>query len=435
MQNENVERSRIIIYINASGARERKEISLGSKLTQAEFVEIKEYVSVIRDAVNANRRISDPIVNRWIHALFLNPQKYGVKDLYSKLANVGLIEPRPENQKKELGKSLDSFISFAAGEAYSQQTLDHYRHIANELKGYFGPDTPLDFINRQKANEWRKSKVDQGYADSTVSGYLKNAKRIFRYFVEEQHVNRNPFEFVKQSSKPIQSRKIYISCDLISQLIDLCIDPTLKVVLALARYGGLRIPSDIVLLTKDHFDFERDIFRIDALKGERAILGVNRIRSRVMPIFPILKRYIKPYVSNLKKGEMLFPYYQEQMNDIFAGERIKCKEALKFSRFLRKLNLSPWEKLFVNLRASCATDLFQIYDFFKVCSWLGHSLQVSIRHYKMITMENNHLVESLMIDHTGLPVRSSDFGISEIIGTEFLKESFKMLDLKTNKDN
>ena len=44
-----------------------------------------------------------------------------------------------------------------------------------------------------------------------------------------------------------------------------------------------------------------------------------------------------------------------------------------------------WEKPFQNMRASCATDLIEIYPSHVCEAWLGHTGAVADRHYRQVT--------------------------------------------------
>jgi hypothetical protein len=47
-----------------------------------------------------------------------------------------------------------------------------------------------------------------------------------------------------------------------------------------------------------------------------------------------------------------------------------------------------WPKPFVNMRASCATDLVQRYQHYVVTQWLGHTQEIAEAHYWQVTEEH-----------------------------------------------
>ena len=50
------------------------------------------------------------------------------------------------------------------------------------------------------------------------------------------------------------------------------------------------------------------------------------------------------------------------------------------SRIIRR-GLTPWPKLFQNLRASRETELLDDFNIKVVCEWIGNSQPVAIKHY------------------------------------------------------
>ena len=55
-----------------------------------------------------------------------------------------------------------------------------------------------------------------------------------------------------------------------------------------------------------------------------------------------------------------------------------------FLKIVRRAGLQPWPRLFHNLRASCETDLMKTNPIHCVCSWLGNTPTVALRHYLQV---------------------------------------------------
>ena len=62
----------------------------------------------------------------------------------------------------------------------------------------------------------------------------------------------------------------------------------------------------------------------------------------------------------------------------------------RFLRIIKRAGLTPWPKLFHQLRASCETDLLAEFPISAVTEWLGHSPEVALRHYARVP---DHLFE------------------------------------------
>jgi hypothetical protein len=54
-------------------------------------------------------------------------------------------------------------------------------------------------------------------------------------------------------------------------------------------------------------------------------------------------------------------------------------------RIIRRAGLSPWPKLFHNLRATRETELAAQYPMHVVCSWIGNSAGIAAKHYLQVT--------------------------------------------------
>ncbi len=52
-------------------------------------------------------------------------------------------------------------------------------------------------------------------------------------------------------------------------------------------------------------------------------------------------------------------------------------------RILKRAGLTPWPKLFQNMRASRETELLDEFPIKDVCSWIGNSQAVAMKHYAM----------------------------------------------------
>src|SRR5262249_44421107 len=58
------------------------------------------------------------------------------------------------------------------------------------------------------------------------------------------------------------------------------------------------------------------------------------------------------------------------------------------ARIIQRTGLTPWPKLFHNLRASRQTELVGHYPIHTVCAWLGNTAAVAAEHYLQVTEEH-----------------------------------------------
>jgi len=456
-------RNRSIIYVFCKVLKSNKriEISLGSNITPDELKIVNLHVSILVRALNQNRAVGDIAVRRWVEELDTNPRMYGVNDLYAKLAKIGLVPPRLEIEKKSLAKCIDEVLIDKIANGNSQQTIDQLQNVKKKLFCFFAQNVAAADITVKNAKDFhsylKKAKQQRrkcscndqqkikcscsdeqkeklSYADSSINGYIKKTKNLFDCMVENGDLQSNVFLHRNHPSKSDQTRRFYISSELVSYLIEMCSDQSVRLSLAFARFGGLRLPSDIALLRKESFDFKNNMMRIDALKGEKFTKGQNKIKPRACPLFPILKKYVQPFVDSLPNSAFLFPKFTNQLKDVLQGKRLRGTLRTKVTRFLRKQGVVSWKKLFMNLRASCATDLRKLHSADDVCSWLGHSLGVQNRYYKMVTIDNDGIKQHDWIGEYQAKASLADFGISKTIGMEQLEANFRLPDIKPDPD-
>jgi hypothetical protein len=57
-------------------------------------------------------------------------------------------------------------------------------------------------------------------------------------------------------------------------------------------------------------------------------------------------------------------------------------------RIIRKAGLTPWPKLFQNLRSTRETELAESYPIHVVCKWIGNRQAVAREHYLQLTDEH-----------------------------------------------
>ena len=57
-------------------------------------------------------------------------------------------------------------------------------------------------------------------------------------------------------------------------------------------------------------------------------------------------------------------------------------------RIIRRAGLTPWPKLFQNLRSTRETELAEEFPTHVVCDWIGNSQAVAAKHYLQTTDEH-----------------------------------------------
>ena len=254
--------------------------------------------------------------------------------LAKKLANAGLIAHR---ESAELGRFIDSYI--VGRTDASQNTVRNWVNSRCKLTAYFGETIILRDIVAGDAHDWRQSLVDKDLSDATISKAVKHAKQFFTHAVRKKLLFENPFYDLTAGGEENPDRKHFVSRDVIECVIDACPDAEWRLIVALARYGGLRVPSEVQALERTHIDWANGRFKVPSPKTKRQKKGL-----RTVPIFPELERFF------LEANEVA------EDGSVYVIARHRGKNAnlrTQFLRIIAKAGQEPWPRLFHNLRASC----------------------------------------------------------------------------------
>ncbi len=103
--------------------------------------------------------------------------------------------------------------------------------------------------------------------------------------------------------------------------------------------------------------------------------------ARVIPLFPELCEPLREAFEQAPAGsEFVITRYRKS----------NCNLRTQFFRILERAGLSPWPKLFQNLRSTRETELAEVYPLHVVVAWLGNSQLVAAKHYLLVTDEHFH---------------------------------------------
>ena len=188
---------------------------------------------------------------------------------------------------------------------------------------------------------------------------------------------------VERQTKPLYApaggeenaeRKEFVERETIAKVLANCPDTEWRLIVALSRFGGLRVPSELLALEWSHIDWERGRFTVTSRKMKR-----HNKPYRVVPIFPELLPYLQEAFENAPDGAryVIARYRQKNAN-----------LRTQLNRILRRAGVEPWQRLFHNLRASRQTELQNQFPAHVVCDWLGNSEAIAHKHYLTVTDEH-----------------------------------------------
>lgn len=339
----------------------RRMIRLG-KITERGAGEICNHIEEIMAATRFGRVMSEK-TEKWL---------IGVgDDFYARLHDLGIVPARGASTAT-LGPTLDAMIARRTDWKIGQQRA--MKTARRRLAKFFGEDRRPRTITVAEAKDFRRH-LRQGdpankikpLAIASVSKMVKNARSYFADMVEGGLVRENVFLKVEAGSQENAARMRYIDDETIRKVLAVCPNDEWRAIIALARYAGLRTPSETLLLKWEDIQWDAHRIRIHSPKTA----GKGKAQ-RFCPLLPEVREVLARHAI----GADATGYVVELHRYTARGFRDNMLD------FVKRAGLTAWPKLWQNLRASCGTDFIEAGEpITLVAAWIGNTAAVLERHY------------------------------------------------------
>jgi site-specific recombinase XerD len=310
---------------------------------------------------------TDPLTLLWLAGLGL--------ELKAKLADRGLIDTPGSS-------SLAGLCQYCIAQAdVEPSSLQKYRDTEANLLAFFG-DRPLHLISPGDADEFSRWLGKCGKRPGggplqppTVSKRLQQARQFFASAVRKRWILENPFDGVSVAATVLTDRKYYVTRELAQTLMDAA-NPEMRLMIALARFGGLRIPSELWPLELTWINQETSLLQVLSPKNKRHV----HKKWRFVPIFPEIRGLLADAFDAAPEGStLLFP------NQGITATALRNR----LERLCKHCGIVPWPKLWQNMRSTRETELIDAgYPIHVVCEWLNNSPVVAIKHYCQVAKDH-----------------------------------------------
>jgi len=342
---------RTIQFVGADG--KRRSIRLG-KVSQRTAEAVKVKVEALNAAVITGQ-VPDDEVSRWLSSLDAA--------MVDRLAAAGLV---PRRASATIGDFVESYIDSRNADA-KPNTLLSFRTAKQHLVGYFGRDKRMKGITLGDVDDYRRHLLAD-HADSSVNLFLRLARQFFRAAARKGLIRENPFTGVPCGVRVNRDRFHYVSMADYQAVLGACPSLEWRVLVGLARIGGLRVPSESGGLEWSNVDWERARLLVHAPKLERH----SGRADRWVPLFPGLRELLEQAWAAAPEGS------------VYLLPTLRMAKNLRpnFQTIIRRAGLTVWEKPFINCRASRATELATEYPGFVAAAWLGHTERIADAHYR-----------------------------------------------------
>ncbi|MGQ9915702.1 MAG: tyrosine-type recombinase/integrase, partial [Thermogutta sp.] len=299
-------------------------------------------------------------------------------ELRNKLAAVGLCERR---ELITLGDFLAGYVD--SRNDVGRGTKIVLRQAARHVMTVLGADTRLDAVTPENAARFKAWLIDRGCSRSTVAKWCRYARHFFTVAVQRKLITENPFAHVRGGQVVGDpARRKFIPAEEVLRVLNAIPDAQWRAVIILARWGGLRIPSEAVALQWSDVNWERGTFIVRSPKTAHHKDG----GIRVVPLFPEVRAVLDELWDTAKEGEpRVIPMLSEPSVNL----------RTQLARYCERAGVVPWIKPFQNMRASRATELADMFPSHVCAAWLGHTEKIADAFYRQVTDE--HIAKALAL--------------------------------------
>jgi len=298
--------------------------------------------------------------------------------LFDKLVAVGLVR-----QRKAV--ALQAFITdyIAHRTDVKPATREIWGQGERGLVDFFGGDKLVRDITAGAADNYKMHLIGEKLAPMTVRKRLQFAKTIFRAAQKHRLIDASPFAEVKAQAAMPSDRQHFITPDDTAKLLAACPNWEWRLIVALARYGGLRCPSEVLSLRVGDINWEANRVCVTSPKTEHHP-GKG---SRMVPLFPELRPYLDEAFDAVPEG---VEYILERFRQRAIGPKgwRGCNLRTTMEKIVKRAGLVPWPRLFHNMRASRETELSERFPIKVVTSWIGNTPDIAMDHYLQVTDEH-----------------------------------------------
>jgi integrase len=339
--------------IQFTDGKVRKSIRLG-RVSKKYALEVKAKVEALLSAKVGNFAI-DRETAEWVSGIG--------QELADRLAKAGLISPRKSHDVRTLQQLIDRVAQLKEGS--KKRTIINLKQAGTKLTNFFGHDKEVARIT--------PSEIDDFLADlrkTLAPAYVARLTKYGKQFMHEAKrlglIRKSPFEGIKAGSMSNPNRNYFLSLEDTDKILQACPNAEWRLIVSLARFGGLRCPSEIAALTWPDIDWEKDKFLVKAPKTGH----------RWVPLFA----EIRPHLQEV--------FEQAEPGALYVLHRTRAHETnlrTQMEQIIYRAGLLPWPKLFQNMRSTRETELAQAYPLHVVTAWIGNSARVAMQHYLQIT--------------------------------------------------
>ena len=220
-------------------------------------------------------------------------------------------------------------------------------------------------ITPDRLLEW-KSLLLSRYTTASMAGYMKNVKAVLNWAVRQDCLAKNLMNGITRGNFRNKDKDRIITMEEYALLINACPNQEWRVIIALARIGGLRCPSELQQLRWKDVDWEQNRFLVHSPKTER---HVNHA-TRLVPLFDELKAELQKHFLDNENEFVIYGYQKTDWN-----------LSNPFQKVSDDAGLDKIACPFRNMRRSRSNEVVRRWGEATEKLWIGHTADVMEKHY------------------------------------------------------
>jgi integrase len=348
--------------------RRRHTIYLSGRTYRRKTVErFKEMVETLVYYRKNGDHVPDKAVANWLAV--------APAELQAKLAHAGLIYVTKSKTCQEL---WDTCLKHKTH--IKLKTLYLYRRAQTVFFETFSPSEPIEKMTADRLLEWKAALLTK-YATASVAGMVKVTKMVFEWAFAQDWLPKNPMKKVSNGSFVNRESYRTISMEEYAKLLDASPNQDWRTIIALARIGGLRCPSELIRLRWSDVNWAENRFVVHSPKTEQH----EGHQKRIVPLFPELRLELERHFFSLDKtkdNEFVIEQFQKTTWSLHSPfQTIACRAGL--GTIIRP---------FGNMRMSRSNEVERKFGSKKESLWIGHSEKVMVKHY--LVLEDDDYAEA-----------------------------------------
>lgn len=332
-----------------ANSRRRHSVWLGD-ITEREAHTIRRHVEAVIESQKLGTPLSGETV-RW-----LNKSSEALRTKLAPLLGAA----------KSVRQAVEAYELWAST-ALKPSTVRGNMQTLGEFRADFGGRQMRSLV-ADEIDQWLRTR---NVSPNTTAKHAKNLKAFIGWARRLRLVDDLRLD---SSSSITAGKKEFVGAERFERLLREFRDPEERCVLGLARWTGLRVPSELAIV-RAGVDWEKLRLTVpDSKRTRRSSRGPPA--ERTMPIYPELSPFVEAvWDRSAAPTDYLLP-------SIVGSRAIVAHVSATCAR----IGLH-WPRLFHSLRATRQTELIARFGVRAACDWIGNSPSVAGEFYELVADE------------------------------------------------